>query len=168
MARGLVRHPLPVAEPRELCEGGREILARATKQQVRRALDSFGDAEVHVVLSARDLVRQLPAEWQENVKHRRTVGFRDFLGTGVYSGEYLVATKTVQDFKFSAGLGWGRLAGIGATENPFCSISDSMCDRDDDFGEGGGTETQLYQFAQHVDSDQSIEIKRMTQLAAKL
>jgi uncharacterized protein (DUF305 family) len=36
------------------------------------------------------------------------------------------------------------------------------------FGEGGGTETQLYQFAQHVDSDQSIEIKRMTQLAAKL
>ncbi len=56
-----------------------EILATATRQQVRRALDSFGDAEVHVVLSARDLVRQIPAEWQENVKHRRTLGFRDFL-----------------------------------------------------------------------------------------
>ena len=50
-----------------------EILATASRQQVRRALDSFGDAEVHVVLSARDLVRQIPAEWQENVKHRRTV-----------------------------------------------------------------------------------------------
>ena len=57
-----------------------EILATASRSQVRRALDSFGDAEVHVVLSARDLVRQIPAEWQENVKHRRTVGYADFLG----------------------------------------------------------------------------------------
>ena len=56
-----------------------EILATASRQQVRRALDSFGEAEVHVVLSARDLVRQIPAEWQENVKHRRTVAYRDFL-----------------------------------------------------------------------------------------
>jgi hypothetical protein len=56
-----------------------EILATATRQQVRRALESFGDAEVHVVLSARDLVRQIPAEWQENLKHRRTVGYREFL-----------------------------------------------------------------------------------------
>jgi hypothetical protein len=56
-----------------------EILATASKQQVRRAFDSFGDAEVHVVLSARDLVRQIPAEWQENVKHRRTVAFGRFL-----------------------------------------------------------------------------------------
>lgn len=56
-----------------------EILATASRSQVRRALDSFGDAEVHVVLSARDLVRQIPAEWQENVKHRRTVGYADFL-----------------------------------------------------------------------------------------
>ena len=56
-----------------------EILATASRSQVQRALDSFGDAEVHVVLSARDLVRQIPAEWQENVKHRRTVGYADFL-----------------------------------------------------------------------------------------
>jgi hypothetical protein len=56
-----------------------EILATASRPQVRRALSSFGDAEVHVVLSARDLVRQIPAEWQENVKHRRTLGYRDFL-----------------------------------------------------------------------------------------
>ncbi|GAA1934040.1 hypothetical protein GCM10009815_30700 [Nocardioides marmoribigeumensis] len=57
-----------------------EILARASVEQVRLALESFGaDREVHVVLSARDLVRQIPAEWQENVKHRRTVAYRDFL-----------------------------------------------------------------------------------------
>lgn len=58
-----------------------EILATASRQQVHRALDSFGDAEVHVVLSARDLARQIPAEWQENVKHRRTVDYRTFLDT---------------------------------------------------------------------------------------
>jgi hypothetical protein len=56
-----------------------EILATASKHQVRRAFDSFGDAEVHVVLSARDLVRQIPAEWQENVKHRRTLTYGEFL-----------------------------------------------------------------------------------------
>jgi hypothetical protein len=56
-----------------------EILATASRQQVRRAFDSFGDAEVHVVLSARDLVRQIPAEWQENVKHRRGLDYAGFL-----------------------------------------------------------------------------------------
>lgn len=59
-----------------------EILATASVPQVKRALDSFGPAEeceVHIVLSARDLVRQIPAEWQENVKHRRTVGYRAYL-----------------------------------------------------------------------------------------
>jgi hypothetical protein len=57
-----------------------EILATATPAQVKRAFESFGDGvDVHVLLSARDLVRQIPAEWQENVKHRRVVGYRDFL-----------------------------------------------------------------------------------------
>jgi len=56
-----------------------EILATASRNQVRRALESFGDAEVHVVYSARDLVRQIPAEWQENVKHRRTLDYATFL-----------------------------------------------------------------------------------------
>jgi hypothetical protein len=56
-----------------------EILATASPAQVRRAMDSFGDSEVHVLVSARDLVRQIPAEWQENVKHRRVVGYRDYL-----------------------------------------------------------------------------------------
>jgi len=64
-----------------------EILATASRQQVARALASFIDpadpdgTEVHVVLSARDLVRQVPAEWQENVKHRRTIGYRAYLDT---------------------------------------------------------------------------------------
>jgi hypothetical protein len=60
-----------------------EILATASRAQVARALSSLGhpDTEVHVVLSVRDLVRQIPAEWQENVKHRRGFDYRDFLAT---------------------------------------------------------------------------------------
>ena len=58
-----------------------EILGRASRLQAARALESLGapDREVHVVFSARDLVRQIPAEWQENVKHRRTRRYDDFL-----------------------------------------------------------------------------------------
>src|SRR6056297_3010760 len=38
------------------------------------------------------------------------VGLNDFLGTGVYASEYIVATKTVgKRLRSSAGLGWGRL-----------------------------------------------------------
>ena len=58
-----------------------EIFARATPTQVDRALTSLGDAEVHVVLSVRDLVRQIPAEWQENVKHRSHITYGRFLAT---------------------------------------------------------------------------------------
>ncbi|RLV48040.1 hypothetical protein D9V37_18260 [Nocardioides mangrovicus] len=56
-----------------------EILGFASPAHVERAVASFGDAEVDVVVSVRDLVRQIPAEWQENVKHRRVLGFEEFL-----------------------------------------------------------------------------------------
>jgi hypothetical protein len=59
-----------------------EILAAASRVQIGRALESLGhghDVEVHVVLSARDLVRQIPAEWQENIKHRAALSYGAFL-----------------------------------------------------------------------------------------
>lgn len=58
-----------------------EILATASPTQAAHALESVGhpDAEVHLVLSVRDLVRQIPAEWQENIKHRRELSFERFL-----------------------------------------------------------------------------------------
>lgn len=59
-----------------------EILATASRTQVGRALSSLGHddgAEIHVVLSVRDLVRQIPAEWQENVKHRSQISYATFL-----------------------------------------------------------------------------------------
>lgn len=59
-----------------------EILARASRAQVARALGDLGvgnGTELHLVVSARDLVRQIPAEWQENVKHRATLTYDQFL-----------------------------------------------------------------------------------------
>jgi hypothetical protein len=56
-----------------------EILAAASTAQVAAAMSAFRDSEVHLVLTARDLARQLPAEWQENVKHRGRRSFANFL-----------------------------------------------------------------------------------------
>jgi hypothetical protein len=52
-----------------------EILAAASPESIARAITDFPDREVHVVLTVRDLGRQMPAEWQEQVKHR---GGRDY------------------------------------------------------------------------------------------
>jgi hypothetical protein len=43
-----------------------------------RLLESAAD-EVHVVLTARDLMRQIPAEWQQRTKHGRAQTFTEFL-----------------------------------------------------------------------------------------
>ena len=44
-----------------------------------------------------------------------TLGLQDFAGTGLYSGEFLAATKEVlPGLRVTGGLGWGRFAGRGA------------------------------------------------------
>ncbi|AGT07680.1 YjbH domain-containing protein [Paracoccus aminophilus] len=48
------------------------------------------------------------------------IGMQDFIGTGIYSAEYLVATKSLTPrLRVSAGLGWGRLATTGGWGSPF-------------------------------------------------
>lgn len=56
-----------------------EILAAARPDQVSRAMGAFARDEVHLVYTARDLGRQIPAEWQEKVKHRGRITFQSFL-----------------------------------------------------------------------------------------
>lgn len=44
-----------------------------------------------------------------------TVGLQDFIGTGLYGAEYIVASKGIGDkLRVTAGLGWGRLGSSGA------------------------------------------------------
>jgi hypothetical protein len=56
-----------------------EILAGAKPAEARRALTDLAFAEVHLVYSARDVARQVAAEWQEQLKHQRKVTFKTFL-----------------------------------------------------------------------------------------
>ncbi|MDA0740636.1 MAG: YjbH domain-containing protein [Bacteroidetes bacterium] len=66
------------------------------------------------------------------------IGLRDFIGTGWYSSEYVVGTKTVGPFNFTAGLGFGRLAGINALNNPLSTLSRKFKTRDaNEVGRGG-------------------------------
>ncbi|HSE72606.1 MAG TPA: hypothetical protein VLA97_17695 [Nocardioidaceae bacterium] len=56
-----------------------EILAAASPDRIARLMADLEDSEVHVVYSARDLARQLPAVWQEAVKQGRRFSFAKFL-----------------------------------------------------------------------------------------
>ncbi len=55
-----------------------EVLAGATRQQIRTALEPLSGIEVHVVVTARDLGRQAVAHWQEEVKLGATYSFAEF------------------------------------------------------------------------------------------
>jgi hypothetical protein len=49
-----------------------------------------------------------------------TVGLIDFTGQGLFSSEYIAATKTFgEKLKVTAGLGWGRLGTAGSIGSPF-------------------------------------------------
>lgn len=44
-----------------------------------------------------------------------SIGLRDFVGTGILSGEYVVATKSIGDrLRVTGGLGFGRLGSYGS------------------------------------------------------
>ena len=48
-----------------------------------------------------------------------SIGLRDFIGTGWYTSEYIVGTKSLGRWEVTAGLGYGRLAGRNSFDNPF-------------------------------------------------
>jgi hypothetical protein len=56
-----------------------ETFSRAHREEIARAVESFAPAEVHVVYGTRNLVRQIPAVWQERIKNRDTLPYREFL-----------------------------------------------------------------------------------------
>lgn len=55
-----------------------EFFGAATQEQARAAMARLGDAEMHVVVTTRDLVGILPAFWQEQVKFGYTGRFADY------------------------------------------------------------------------------------------
>lgn len=56
-----------------------EILAAAPAETIAKAMADLEGSDVHVVYSARDIARQLPAFWQESIKQGRRWTFKRFL-----------------------------------------------------------------------------------------
>jgi hypothetical protein len=92
VVRGVTKHPrrLDRAEAwdrlvAELAEWpgvgiiSHEFFGMATEEQARAAIERLAPAEVHVVLTARDYVRQFAADWQESLKMGLDLTLDDFL-----------------------------------------------------------------------------------------
>lgn len=56
-----------------------ELFSPATKAQIDRALDDLSFAEIHLIYTARELTRQVPAAWQEDLKNRFTIGLDEYV-----------------------------------------------------------------------------------------
>ena len=48
--------------------------------------------------------------WMREYTSRDIASLRDFIGTGWYSSEYIVGTKSMGNLELTAGLGFGRLS----------------------------------------------------------
>ncbi|MEC7865456.1 MAG: YjbH domain-containing protein, partial [Pseudomonadota bacterium] len=66
-----------------------------------------------------------------------SIGLRDLAGTGLFSGEYIVASKRFWDLDLTAGIGWGALAGKTAFSNPLIRVSERFRSRTGEQGAGG-------------------------------
>ncbi len=76
--------------------------------------------------------------WEESLYLPEVaVGLQDFLGTGVFAGEYIVASKRLGPLDLSLGVGWGVLASRRVARNPLGELSDRFKTRDGFSGQGG-------------------------------
>jgi hypothetical protein len=55
-----------------------EFFSAASREQAAKAIAAVQPAEVHVVYTARDFIRQVPALWQEQLKFRLTTPLSEF------------------------------------------------------------------------------------------
>jgi hypothetical protein len=70
-----------------------ESLAPATDAQIRALLDACSEREVHLVVTLRDLGRQIPSAWQQLLQSGGSIGYDDYLrrlrkGEGKPDGAY--------------------------------------------------------------------------------
>jgi hypothetical protein len=72
------------------------------------------------------------------------VGIQDIAGTGIYGGEYIVASKRFWDFDLTFGMGWGRLGTQADGNNPLTDLWSGFADRQRDVGEGGTLRVGTY------------------------
>lgn len=73
-----LRKELRKSDPHDLLIS-HELLAAVEQDRVDEFMALLGDFEVHVVVTARDLARQVPAEWQQQVKTRAELPYERFV-----------------------------------------------------------------------------------------
>lgn len=115
-------------QPTEWLEAG----FRYVEVENRRYLAARGDRNnldkgVDVKLRLREEDRYWP---------QLAVGARDIGGTGLFAGEYLVASKRWYDFDFTLGIGWGYLGNQEDFTNPLSRLDDRF-ERRSGFTSGG-------------------------------
>lgn len=71
------------------------------------------------------------------------IGARDFVGTGLFSSEYIVASKNFGPLDATVGVAWGNLGTRGHIRNPLAVIFPSFENREP-FTAGGGTFNNVY------------------------
>lgn len=71
------------------------------------------------------------------------IGARDFIGTGLFSSEYIVANKSFGPIDASLGVAWGNLGTRGHIRNPLAVLFPSFENREP-FTTGGGTFNNVY------------------------
>lgn len=109
-----------------------------TFQVLPRVTGSFRYSQIDTYDRSFD-VQYLIAD-EGRIRPAIAIGLRDFIGTGRYSSEYVVATKTITpNVRGTVGLGWGRLGSLNGFDNPLGIFSDSFDTRPDDSIDTGGT-----------------------------
>ncbi len=104
---------------------------RATSDPASTAYDHIFDRSFSVQYRLRDETDYLPAF---------AIGLNDIVGTGIYGGEYIVATKTVTPtLRATLGLGWGRYGSVGGFSNPLSIFGERFKTRP-----AGGTDTGAF------------------------
>ena len=83
--------------------------------------------------------------WDENgLIPAVALGANDLIGTGIYGGEYLVASKQFGTLDTTVGIGWGRLGSTNLFKNPLHVISKSLDTRPQTTGAAGATALNFY------------------------
>lgn len=76
--------------------------------------------------------------WREgHTRPALAIGIQDALGTGIFGGEYLVASKRFHKLDLHLGVGWGYLGNRGFLPNPLKILGSQFDDRDAVVGLGG-------------------------------
>src|SRR5262249_45899181 len=81
----LARQAAQAAQAGKTAVISHELFSAADGQQAGRAVAALQPAEVHIVITVRDMASLLPAEWQETVKHRKARAWGDWLGDVVHT-----------------------------------------------------------------------------------